>query len=126
MTRARYQFTGKSHFGKGFVLLLVKFAEHAERFDHAEDSKRREELTRIWFSGACDHLLEMEIPPCFKNTKVERLANKLKSLSFSLRLEARPEGGTEEDIDKAIALVRSIGMEVDKYFGLTPDIGRLG
>jgi len=104
----------------------VKFAEHAERFDRIEDSKSRESSIRCWFSEACDHLLELEIPLCFKNTEVEALVEELKGLSFPLRLRTSLEGGTEEDIDKAIALVRSIAMKIDEHFGLVPDIGRLG
>ena len=45
----------ESEFGKGFAYCLGLFLAHAEREVYQEDYS-------LWFSGASDHLYELEIP----------------------------------------------------------------
>jgi hypothetical protein len=120
MTRARDRLIGKSNYGSGFVLCLIKFAEHAERFDGIPDPKIKQTEIKRWFYEASDHLSGLRMPEIFKGTKIEEIVRQLENLSWGLRLS----DATLKNIDDAIHLVRLIAMEVDKYLGLEPDIGR--
>ena len=120
MTRATQYLNGNTEFGSGFVLCLIKFAEHAERFDRVNDETAQQMIINNWFYDVGDHLAKLEIPQCFKGTKIETLTKELKSLCVAFHAG----GCTEEDVDKAVHIVRLIAMEIDKFLGLKADIGK--
>jgi len=162
----------KSEFGRGFLICLVKFAEHAEaylrhkeRIEQLEKSMRKvtlwlerarelesaceeipDELREplkwlvehsgalegvfgmvksinpawLWWCGASDHLLGLECPDCFKETKVEENIKRLNEYIDKCRYFGE---FTEDDVVEIHDLVREIALLVDRHFGLEPDIG---
>ena len=115
----------KSSFGgKGFIVCLIKFAEHTENFWNTENSKRREKLIKDWFQMAGDHLIELELPEQFRNTEIEKMLKEL--LELSQKKSGEFEKSSEKDIKYAMDIVRSIAAAVDTQFGLKPDIGIMG
>lgn len=119
MTRATERLNGHTIYGRGFFTSLFKFTEHAERTDNIPSGEYREGKIKEWCKDACDHLEELEIPDLFKNTRIEELIEQLKNLCYRCF-----PGSTDKDIDDAIHLTRLIGMELDRHFGIQPDIGR--
>jgi len=121
-TKLKYE--KKTEFGKGFMTCLIKFAEHAENYLLTKEVIKKTKISpaNLWFSGASDHLLELEIPERFKGTKIEENVKKLKDYVHRFRLSLS-DNMTEEDVVEIQDLVREIAILVDKALGLEPDLG---
>lgn len=75
-----------SDFGKGFFYNIFLFAKHFERYNEKDGTKRDYSL---WFYGAGDHMLEMEVPPKMAKTKLGKDFAKIRDEIVTLRL---PQG----------------------------------
>jgi len=125
----------KSEFGKGLVICLVKFAEHAERW--MKDKKLYKELAEkhpnlfdeseaveIFFNGASDHLYEIKVPQKLRHTKIEAKVKKLQNLGLEMGHGFnKNKKWSEKDVIEAYDLCREIALMIDRYIGLKPDIG---
>jgi len=124
-TKLKEKYPHKSEFGEGFLICLIKFAEHAEDLTRYREVCKKIERTSehanaMWFYGASDHLYGLECPKRFKGTRIEELVKKLqrylheKRLAFTL---------SEDDVITIMDLVREIAILVDKELGVKADIG---
>lgn len=125
----------KSEFGKGLVICLVKFAEHAERLN--DDLKKYKEMhernpklffeqdaVHMWANGASDHLYEIECPDDWKDIKAK--IEKMQELGLSMGHGFQPENMakcTLENAKKLISMTRDVALMVDEKIGLKPDRG---
>jgi len=125
-TKLKEKFPPKSEFGKGFLICLLKFVEHAEQY---VQQKREAEgfgpslhrVENLWFYGASDHLLELQCPESFKGTRIEECVKKLREYVKRHRLGLHTL--REDDIVTIMDLCREIALLVDKKLGLNSDFG---
>jgi len=101
-----------SEFGKGLTYCLGLFLAHAERMNNARYLYSEESKYSIWFSGASDHLYELQIPESIPNCLQKRL-KKFKDKCLSLRLQA-----TKENFEWAIQEAKNLLMMIDKFHGI--------
>ncbi|MCD6434663.1 MAG: hypothetical protein J7L14_03550 [Candidatus Diapherotrites archaeon] len=80
------------------------------------------DLIKLWASGASDHLYEIEVPKCFKNTLVEDAIKALQKKAINMR--SMNALLSLKDIDKLWDLTYKIALEIDKELGLKPQIGK--
>jgi len=125
-TKLKEKFPPKSEFGRGFLICLLKFAEHAERY--VQDKHKAEksglgltDIANLWFYGASDHLLELQCPESFKGTRIEECVKRLRDYVEKHRLAYNTLKG--DDIVAMMDLCREIALLVDKKLGLDPDLG---
>jgi hypothetical protein len=120
-TRLDEKYPPKTKFGRGFLICILKFVEHAEDYLRW---KEKPELFSIpenyWFYTASDHLLNLELPEQLKGTKIEQNVNELKSY-LSERLGHNLK---KKDVIKMFDLCREIALLLDRRFGLQPDLGK--
>lgn len=125
----------KSEFGRGLVICLVKFAEHAEKWlqDKEFFQQMREKDSTLFsesraveqfFYGASDHLDKIEVPARWRGTRIETKVNELRDLAFTIRHGFTGQEWSEEDVIKAYDLCREIALLIDRDLGLSPDIGK--
>ena len=131
----------QSEFGRGLVICLVKFAEHAEAWFKYQGEFRQIREAQVvpeqarnlfsesdavvgFFNGASDHLYEIEIPERWQGTTIESEVKELRHLAMTIRHGSTGQGWSEEDVIKAYDLCRAIALLIDKELGLSPDIGR--
>lgn len=131
--------------GRGFILCLIKFAQHAENwFEIQEEYKsmrqsiKEQDITpppgfldktgevSRFFYGASDHLYKLEIPDNWKKTKIARKVSKLRSKCLGMRLGLHSRGVkyTGNEIREMYDLLEEIALLIDKELGLNPDIGQ--
>ena len=111
-----------SEFGKGLVICLVKFAEHAER-DIGSKEKGWFNAVDRWFNAASDHLYDIEVPA---GKEWDAVREKVATLQErALKIGHGFTGGKykKNEIRKALDLAREIALMIDKVIGLKPDIG---
>lgn len=95
-----------SEFGRGFSYCLGLFLAHAERAYTSEDYS-------MWFSGATDHLFELEIPLLFLESERKEI------LDFQeFCLSKRYHGATIEDYEKSIKQAKEILLLLDKRLNI--------
>lgn len=85
-----------SEFGSGFIYNLLLFAKHFERYhenlkNNNERAKERPDLWQhdkedMWFNGAGDHFFELNVPPRYEGTEIERLALELQKEALERRI----------------------------------------
>ena len=140
----------ESEFGKGLVICLVKFAEHLsmwrsfqENYKQLREQNKLEislqklqgkegmfsesQAVRLYFSGASDHLQEIEVPKEWKNTKIGKKVKELQDLGLGIGHGFRfigEEKCSEADVMKASDLCREIALLIDKKMGLNPELGK--
>jgi len=111
----------QSEFGKGLVVCLVKFSQHAlELQDLPVDNQPHYRYGMI-LNGASDHLYEIEVPQGEEWSKVRKDIKALRNKALHLghtKIEATRKQVIEL-FDKAI----DIALEIDKLLGLKPDRG---
>lgn len=84
-----------SEFGKGFFYCLNLYSQHMMYLNHwlelyhemrTKEPKlfREETAIGIWANGAKDHLYEMEVPPKYVGTEIDKLANEVRDIVFYL------------------------------------------
>ena len=124
----------QSEFGKGLVICLVKFAEHASEWIHTKDlyEKMRADTpslfdessaVHMYFNAASDHLYDIEIPP--GNTPLSKKVSEFKEFALEIGHGFDPtKTWTEADVFKAKKMCQDIAMMIDKELGLKPDIGQ--
>jgi hypothetical protein len=141
---------GQSEFGKGLVICLVKFAEHAHRWqtikkeyedlrnfqnktdrmitkiETGKESFSESRAVQMFFDGAYDHLREIEVPDAWKNTEITTKIDELVAYSVQIKHDWFEENGSysEKDVFKTLELCQEIALLIDKQIGLTPDIGK--
>jgi len=125
-TKLKEKFPPKSEFGKGLLICLLKFAEHAEQYVQRKRETERLGLSshiveNLWFYGASDHLLELQCPESFKGTRIEKCVKRLREYVEKHRLGLNTL--REDDIVTIMDLCREIALLVDEKLGLNPDIG---
>ena len=114
----------KSEFGKGLVICLVKFAEHAERENHWKDSVADESWgVQMFFNAASDHLYEIEVPARWQGTPIGTKVKELQDFGLMIGHGSTGRKHTKGDIDKAVEMCREIAMLIDCELGLEPDVG---
>jgi len=113
-------------FGAGFAYNLFLFAKHWGLIQNFLESHRRANLPEnwaynLWFFGASDHLIDLNVPKTFKGTKVERFVNRLKekcSSSIFHFTKTNPRGSFEEvfsDLEEIfISIDKKLGINVKK------------
>jgi len=114
----------KSEFGKGFIYNLVLFAKHYERMQsYLETNNKMAESNPdlwtkgdidLWFNGAGDHLIELEIPTQFRNIKIGIMAKELQDEVIERRLGKSTMKDGEDFFKKLEKLCRMI----DKKLGV--------
>lgn len=120
----------ESEFGRGLVICLVKFAEHAERWHQWFDTESALEgfneshRVEMFFSGASDHLYDIKIPKQWKGTPIDRKVKELQNFGLMIGHGFSGRTHTREDIDTAFNLCREIALLIDKALGLNADIGQ--
>lgn len=135
MTVASRHNEAKSEFGKGLIICLIKFAEHAETWPKWKDdyAKMRESspdlfsesrVVELFFNGASDHLYEMEVPKKWKNTVIGEKVEELESFGLMIGHGFTKRTHSEADVQKAYDLCEEIALLIDKQLGLKPDIGK--
>ena len=131
----------ETEFGKGLIVCLVKFAEHAERW--GEDKRMYEVLRKrepdsanierflnesmaveMFFSGASDHLFQIEVPKGWEETEIVEKVNELREFCLMIGHGFTQRKHTEEDVNKAYDLCEEIALLIDRKLGLEPDIGQ--
>jgi len=128
----------KSEFGKGLIICLVKFAEHAMEFQHTLEHYEKARIESegnlfsessavgIWANGASDHLYDIEVPEGKDweevKEKVEELRKEGLNMGHGDGLMGRKRY-TSKDVTYLIGLTREIALMVDKKIGLEPDLG---
>lgn len=133
--------------GRGFILCLIKFAQHAEhwlKIQEEYESMRNAvkdndklltshlfdktgEVSRFFY-GASDHLFNLEIPDKWAKTKIGRKTRKLRDMCLDMRLGLSAmrhnREYTGDEIQVAYDLLEEIALLIDKELGLKPDIGQ--
>ena len=129
----------KSEFGKGFIICLIKFAEHIERSNfHNEDDDYKKKMIEIyeteekymshkiemWFNAASDHLYEIEVPKGKDwnriRTKVNELQKKSLNIGHGFNKDAK---WTYNDYIEMRDLTREIALMIDRKLGIKPQVG---
>lgn len=115
-----------SEFGKGFVYNLVLFAKHYEKFRKCMESndlnaKERPDLWKkghddMWFNGAGDHFIELEVPEQFKGTEIGKLALELQDEAIERRLAAT----TKEEFLNFFKRLEHLCRLIDEALGIEP------
>ncbi len=130
----------KSEFGKGMVLCLVKFAEHAERLGTTLEQykKLREKpvnsglftkasAVSIWANGATDHLYEIEVPEGKDwdeiRVKVKEVQDTGLEMGHGMSNLMGCTRYTVKDAYRLIELTRDVALLIDKKLGLEPEMG---
>ncbi|MFH0740216.1 MAG: hypothetical protein V1819_03695 [bacterium] len=114
-----------SEFGKGFILPLIKFAEHlhyaAEHIRNDEDVSI-EIHQRSFISSAADHLDEMEVPSQFIDVlpDFEQLIDVLSELRAGIKIISW------DDLQPVFDLLHKIARGIDEVLGVEGDIGKHG
>jgi hypothetical protein len=111
----------QSEFGKGFVYNLILFAKHFEN-DMSQYGRKKKSMW-YWFSGASDHLYEIEVPKQWAKTVIGKKVKELQDTALRIG-----HGGAssfdgkdyEKDFDRCLELTKQIGILVDKKLGLKP------
>lgn len=110
-----------SEFGTGFIYCLMLFAKH--RFYMHENLLKMEKLDispyYLWFTNACDHLIDLEIPETLKDKKLGRKISKWQDLAMQYRFGFSMKI-TDKQFDKFWDQFEDICMEIDKTFGIKP------
>ena len=124
-----------SEFGKGLVICLVKFAEHAMKLRDdlelynkmvSDNPKLFDEshAVEMWANGASDHLYEIEAPEGKDWDDIRIKVDDLKTLGLKMGHEMF--GCSQYKADDAWALqelTREIALLIDEKLGLKPDLG---
>lgn len=109
----------ESEFGKGFIYPLVLYAKHIQQ---TKDYEKSINDYRYWFSGASDHLYELEVP-------YYALSGKLNDRIKSFQQNAIDYGHgphyfecpvTKEQWDDMLKEFLDICFEIDKELGFNP------
>lgn len=126
----------ETEFGRGLIICLIKFAEHAEKWFKQKESYHvmaqkspdlwtESSAVEMFFNAASDHLYDIMVPAQWKGTEIETRVLELQS--FGLHIGHgfdHTATYTEKDVVKAYDLCREIGMLIDRELGLEPDIGQ--
>lgn len=113
----------KSEFGKGLVICLVKFAEHALGWIENEKTLPEHMAVKLFFNAAADHLIEIKVPKKWQRTKIAKKVKELQKTSLEIKF-GRKDKPSKNDVIKAYDLCREIALLIDKKIGLKPDIGQ--
>lgn len=108
---------GQSDFGRGFFYNLFLFAKHYERYNERDGTKRDYSM---WFYGAGDHLLEMEVPPKMAKTQLGKEFEAIRNEIVRLRLPLSGPDATKEDFHKVFNKLEELLLTVDKQLGTAP------
>lgn len=124
----------KSDFGKGMVICLVKFAEHAMKLYSELESyaKLREGSTDLfseshaihaWANGASDHLYEIEVPKGKEWNRIRKKVKTLQDKGLEMGHGFTEKKWTKEDAIELFELTQDIALMIDRKLGLKPDRG---
>lgn len=103
-----------SEFGRGFTYCLAMFLAHQHLFRDKNGTALDEFHGMIWFSGASDHLYELEIPDQFILKKeCEEWRERCLYFRNALRNDVK-----EEDVTWALDKCREFLMAWDKQCGV--------
>jgi hypothetical protein len=117
----------ESEFGSGFIYSLILFAKHAFMYTHFAETlspirkelhqKPEDKAATLFFYGADDHLIDLQIPDKYKGTKIG-----FKVKDFVEFVHARRLGfdHTEKDYLKCFEMLEEIVMLIDKDMGIKP------
>jgi len=113
----------ESDFGAGFVYNLFLFAKHWGLIQNILESHRRANLPEnwaynLWFYGASDHLIDLNVPKTFKGTKVERLVNRLKE-KCSGSIFHFTKVNSKESFEEVFSDLEQIFILIDKKLGIS-------
>lgn len=111
-----------SDFGRGFLYPLILFAMHCDGVQYKAAQYQSngipvEEAYSIWFYGAADHLLEMEIPEALKDSEIGLLAESLRGYVLDRRMKY---DSTDLDYKTALSQLRHLAFLIDQHFGHNP------
>jgi len=127
----------ETEYGRGLIICLVKFAEHAEdwfkRRETYADMRVRHD-NAVWsessaierfFKGASDHLREIEVPQKWKKTKLAEKVSELQDFALMIARGFTAREHSPEDITKAYDLCEEIALMLDRMLGVPDaDIGK--
>ncbi len=105
----------KSEFGKGFIYNLFLFAKHHDR-DLVEMNGKKD--YGLWFDGAADHFIELQIPKQYKGTEIGNLALWIKTTGTEYRLSFGHI--TDEQFTEFFNKCEELMILIDKDFYLKP------
>lgn len=111
-------------FGKGFIYNLILFAKHFEKSMSNYSSDKGKDYN-LWFNGASDHLIELEIPERWIDTEIGKKAKELKNLALEIGHGTRMlEKIGKSEFDKVVELTKEIAFLIDKELGVEPIRGQ--
>lgn len=115
-----------SEFGKGFIICLVKWAEHFERrYDEKTETIMGESGSiEMWANGASDHLYDIETPKGPKWNLVRKMVDELKTKGLEMGHGYTGKKWTKQDVLKLQELTRDIALATDKILGIDGDLGQ--
>lgn len=109
----------RSDFGKGFFYNIFLFAKHFERYNDFRTGIKQD--YSMWFYGAADHMLEMEVPPKMAKTKLGKDFAKIRDEIVSLRLPmGRRKEATREDFNRIFDKLEELLLTADKQLETKP------
>lgn len=112
----------ESEFGRGLTYCLGLFLAHAEREVNVEVYKKifkeeaENEAAMIWFSGASDHLYDLQIPKTLPEELQKRL-NELQEKAIEWGHGYKSKCALS-DVKWAIQEAKSLLFEIDKSHGI--------
>lgn len=122
----------KSEFGRGLVICLVKFAEHAMYIqtvirEYASVGGEKEHVgVNLWANGATDHLYDIEVPEGKDWDEIRGLVKELQDVGLDMGHGGGLRGDTKYTKEQAVALIektRKIALLIDIKIGINPDEG---
>jgi len=124
----------ETEFGRGLIICLIKFAEHAEVWSRDKEmySKLSEhsgffdesQAVEMFFNGASDHLYGIEVPKAWEGTQIDRKVRQLQNFALTIGHGFTERKHTEADVKTAYDLCEEIALLIDRKIGLKPDIGQ--
>ena len=129
----------QSEFGKGFVLCLVKFAEHFmyDLYDRESPQNKIDSLKiwgseerlissriALWANGASDHLYEIEAPAGEEWDGVRENIATLKKMGLAIGHGYNDRIYTIQDRIKLMEVTEKIALETDNILGVKSEIGK--
>lgn len=107
----------ESEFGKGYVYCLGLFIAHEFRLFEYEQKKATYMDASMWFSGAADHLFELQTPNILPEEKKKQIAE-FQDRCLRFRLCMNGEKCDWKDAHTAVDEAKDLLREWDEFNGI--------
>ena len=111
----------KSEFGRGCAYCLALFLAHIDRYYEMRNQKKENPAYKyifsasMWFYGAGDHIIDMEIPIIASKSLRKRLMSfKKRVLRFRFAGLDADEKVTDKDIEKCLKEAKLLLLRIDR------------